>query len=195
MTGVTAMTVTDTERVTEETYRRLALGERGRRLELHGGRLREKPGMSVEHGDIITEVAFALRSQLDRDTYRVRVQHARLRVSPEDYYVPDVAVVPAAAERALRDAPGSLDAYPAPLPLVVEVWSPSTGSYDLAEKLPGYQRRGDEEIWRLHPFERTLTAWRRRPDGGYDETTQRGGIVRPTAVPEVEIDLDVLFAG
>jgi Uma2 family endonuclease len=44
-----------------------------------------------------------------------------------------------------------LELYVEPLPLVVEVWSPSTGQYDVDEKLPEYQRRGDLEIWRFHP--------------------------------------------
>jgi Uma2 family endonuclease len=78
-------------------------------------------------------------------------------------------------------------------PLVVEVWSRSTGDYDVEEKLADYQRRGDLEIWRIHPYERTLTAWRRLPDGSYEETIYRDGIVRPTALLGVEIDLTALF--
>ena len=96
-------------------------------------------------------------------------------------------------ERA-RERPGSLDAYADPLPLVIEIWSPSTGGYDINEKLPDYQRRGDLEIWRVHPYERTLTAWRRRPDGIYTESVYRGGIVHPESLPGVAIDLDALFA-
>jgi len=181
------------DRVSEEEYRRLALGDGGHAWELHRGRLREKPGMSVEHGDLLTEVLHVLRRQLDRNEYRLRANHARLRRSPEHYYIPDVTVVPTALERALRRRPGTLDAYDQPMPLVVEIWSPSTGDYDLAEKLPEYQRRGDREIWRLHPYERTLRVWRRRLDGAYDETTYTGGVVRPAALAGVEIDLDALF--
>lgn len=103
-------------------------------------------------------------------------------------------VIPTAFVQALRERPGSLDAYADPLPLVVEIWSPSTAGYDINEKLPDYQRRGDLEIWRVHPCERTLTAWRRRPDGTYTEAVYRGGIVRPESLPGVSIDLDVLFA-
>ncbi|MEP6871059.1 MAG: hypothetical protein ABI939_04320 [Anaerolineaceae bacterium] len=33
-----------------------------------------------------------------------------------------------------------------PLPFVAEVWLPSTGEYDVDEKFPQYQRRGDLEI-------------------------------------------------
>jgi Uma2 family endonuclease len=80
------------------------------------------------------------------------------------------------------------------LPLVVEIWSPSTGDYDVDEKLPEYRRRGEQEIWRLHPFDRTLTVWRRQADGSYVETLHRGGTVSPAAFPWVTIDLGVLFA-
>ena len=94
----------------------------------------------------------------------------------------------------LRGTRDKLEIFDEPLPLVVEVWSPSTGGYDLDAKLPEYQRRGDAEIWRLHPYERTLTVSRRLPDGGYAETVHTGGVVRPIALPGVAVDLDALFA-
>jgi Uma2 family endonuclease len=78
---------------------------------------------------------------------------------------------------------------------VVEVWSPSTGDYDVDAKLPVYQQRGDLEIWRIHPYERTLTAWRRQPNGSYQETIHREGVVKPAALPGVAIDLGPLFDG
>jgi Uma2 family endonuclease len=87
-----------------------------------------------------------------------------------------------------------LEVYDEALPLVVEVRSPSTGTYDVDEKIPEYKRRGDLEIWRVHPFERTMTAWRRQPDGTYTETTYEGGAVQPVALPNVTVDLDALFA-
>jgi Uma2 family endonuclease len=86
-----------------------------------------------------------------------------------------------------------MEAYPEPLPLVVEIWSPSTGGYDIASKLPEYKQRGDREIWRIHPYERTLTAWRRQADGSYAETIFTGGIIEPVALPGVRIDLNSLF--
>ena len=181
------------ERVSEATYRRLALAEPDRQWELHDGRLREKPPMSVEHNSIMFHLGFLLQLQLDRSEYRLRSNAGRVRRSAQHYYIPDVAVIPAALERALRQHPGSLDAYAEPLPLVVEIWSPSTGDYDIDEKLAAYQRRGDLEIWGIHPYERTLTAWRREPDGTYAETTHRGGGIQPMALPGVTIDLDALF--
>ncbi len=59
---------------------------------------------------------------------------------------------------------------------------------------PEGHRRGDTEIWLIHPYERTLTAWRRQPDGTYAETVYRGGPVQPATLPDVTIGLDTLFA-
>ncbi len=188
------MSITKTEPMSEETYRQFALGDPQGQWELYRGLLREKPAMSVEHGDVMDLLVEQLRNQLDRSKYRVRTHHARLRRSADTYYVPDVAVIPTALVQALRERPGSLDAYSDLLPLVVEIWSPSTGRYDINEKLPDYQERGDLEIWYVHPYERTLTAWRRRPDGSYSESVYRSGMVRPESLPGVAIDLDALFA-
>ena len=80
-----------------------------------------------------------------------------------------------------------------PLPLVVEIWSPSTGDYDVDAKLPVYQQRGDLEIWRIHPYERTLTSWWRQPDGSYQEALQRDDTITPVTLPGVIIDLGALL--
>jgi Uma2 family endonuclease len=185
------MAITTTP-VSEATYRRLALGNT--RLELHRGMLREKPGMSVEHNDVWDRLLRQLYRQLDPEEYRLRANFGRLRRSADTYYIPDLMVIPAAMVHALRQQPGSLDAYSDPLPLVVEIWSPSTGGYDISAKLPDYQQRGDLEIWFIHPYERTLTAWSRQPDGAYVESIHRGGVVSVTSLPGVTIDLEALFA-
>jgi Uma2 family endonuclease len=179
--------------MTEQEYREVALGDAGGRWELVRGQLREKRDMSAAHGDVIDELATQLRQHLDRSEFRVRTHQARLRISPDSYFAPDVAILPAAIVRAKRADPHALDAYAEPLPLVVEVWSPSTGDSDLEIKIPDNQRRGDLEIWFIHPFARTLTAWRRRSDGSYSETIFHGGTVRLGSLPGVAIDLDAVL--
>jgi Uma2 family endonuclease len=89
--------------------------------------------------------------------------------------------------------PGGLEAYDDPLPLVVEVWSPSTGEYDVDAKLPEYRRRGDLEIWRIHPYERTLMIWTRSADGTYTERMVTAGGVEPVALPGVVVVFESLF--
>lgn len=180
-------------RVSPEEYERIALDARHVVWELHRGRLREKPGMGVSHNRTVVRLGRQLLRQLGEDAFEVRINLGRVRRDDDNFYVPDVFVVPAATVAAIEDRPGVLEVYLDPLPLVVEVWSPSTGGYDVNTKLPDYQRRRDVEIWRIHPYERTLTAWRRQDDGSYVETLHTGGMVEPVALPGVTIDLDLLF--
>ncbi len=112
-----------------------------------------------------------------------------LQISPGTYLIPDVAVVP---NRGLTDETG-LENYEDPLLFVAEIWSPSTGIYDVDTKFPEYRRRGDCEIWRIHPRDRTVIAWTLQPDGSYTETTHRSGIATVGTLPGVRIDMDRLF--
>lgn len=187
-------TIAATGTMSERAYRELALGEAGRFVELWDGEPREKPAMSVGHGWTLSKLGFGLMQQLDWGEYQVRINHGRVRRTARNCLIPDVMVIPTALV-AERGDPSSLDAYDRPLPLVAEVWSPATGEYEVTAKLAGYQRRGDEEIWYLHPFEQTLTAWRGQPDGRSTETTHREGVDRPASLPGVAIDLAALFAG
>jgi Uma2 family endonuclease len=183
-----------TTHVTEETYREIVFSDPDRQWELHDGQLREKPGMTWEHLDVVTQLVLLLGNQLDRRQFRVFAE-GRVRRPAATIFLPDVMVVPAAWGREFRGKPGTLAIFPKPLPLVVEVWSASTGDYDVMAKLPIYQQRGDHEIWLIHPYDRTLTAWRRQSDGTYDETVYREGAVTPVALPGVTIHLAELFEG
>ncbi len=179
--------------VSEKTFLKLAL-EEPNQWELHCGELRRKPPMTFQHNEVAHDLGFRLAAQLDRSRYHIRIGMGHVRRSAENYYIPDVFVIPIALTYALRGRQDLLEAYGDPLPLVVEVWSPSAGDYDYDSKVPEYQRRGDLEIWRIHPFDRTLIAWRKQPDGTYVESHYDGGIVEPIALPGVTIDLDTLFA-
>ncbi len=179
---------------TDHILARFAEPVTGERLELFRGSLREKPSMSVEHGRLSFYLAFQLGKQLDRKAYEVRVNHGRLRHERTvTYSIPDVVVIPTPLVEQARQHPSQLEIYDAPLPLVVEIWSPSTGDYDVDAKIPAYMARGDAEIWRVHPYERTLTAWRRQADGTYVSQVFRGGTVQPATLPNVTIDLAALF--
>jgi len=168
------------------------LEETDGRSELYEGELREKPAMSATHNVSGRRLRRQLEAQLDLDRFGVLSNEGHLAIPGGNSYVPDVAVVPVQMVDALV-AGRRFERYTDPLPLVVEIWSPSTGNFDIDAKIPGYQARGDAEIWRLHPFERTLTMWRRQPDGGYVESVATGGTVRLHALPDVTIALDELF--
>jgi Uma2 family endonuclease len=180
--------------VRDRIYEALLKAGEDSSLEVHRGKLREKPPMSFRHGDVMTYLGVRLALQLDRSEYRVHVNHDRVRRTEETYYIPDLIVIPMAIVGPDLLRPDALAIYDQPLPLVAEVWSPSTGDYDVDEKLPEYKRRGDLEIWRLHPYERTLTAWRRQEDGTYTESVYRGGKVEAVSLPGVTVDLDELFS-
>jgi Uma2 family endonuclease len=181
------------EPITEDAYFRLALADEERPLEWFRGRAREKPSMSAEHNDAMALLGVQLAQQLDRSQFRVRINAGRTRRPTKSVFIPDVMVLPTHLERAQRRGPGHLEVYSEPLPLVVEIWSPTTGDYDVDEKLPEYMQRGDLEIWRLHPHDRTLRGWRRRPDGSYGVANFHGGRVRLAALPHVIVDFDALF--
>ena len=173
-----------------ETYQRVALEDPEGKWELACGRLREKPPMTMKHNRIGRRLLRALFEQLPASDWEIG--ETRLRISSGTFYVPDLTVLPMGFMSTLDD--DQFEVYSDPVPLVVEVWSPSTGEYDVDTKFPEYRLRGDLEIWRLHPYDRVLTRWVRRPDGGYEETAQRGGLVHLAHLPGVVVDLDDLFA-
>jgi Uma2 family endonuclease len=181
--------------VSEETYVRLALDDPQIKWELIDGLLVEKPRMSITHLNVLSSLNYQLTHQLDFREFRVLVNDGRLRRTPRNYFIPDVSVVPSETiRRLLRTRPTGLGVFDDPLPFVAEARSPSTGRYDVNVKLPTYKLRGDQEIWLLHPFVRTVTAWRRRPDGEYDQLQFTSGKVPLHVIPHVVIDLDALFA-
>lgn len=180
-------------RISNETYERMALAEPDRQWELWDGHLRDKPGMTHPHNRIEARLGILIGYPLDWNDYEVRIDAGRVHRPASTYFIPDVFVFPTAyvTERLRED--DVLEVYDQPLPLVVEVWSRSTGDYDVTEKLAVYKQRGDAEIWLIHPYERTLTAWRRQPDGRYEEAVFTNGVLWLVALPHVEVDLAVLF--
>jgi Uma2 family endonuclease len=181
--------------VSEATYLQLVMEDPDNRWELHDGCLVWKPDdMTTEHNQIGYRLTSQLIRQLDESEYEVRPGSSRTRTEQGSYYIPDLFVVPLRLVNQLKERPGTLEVYNEPLPFVTEVWSPSTGRYDVNSKLPEYQRRGDAEIWRIHPYDRTVTAWRKQPDGIYIESVHTSGTIHLIALPDVTIDLDKLFA-
>lgn len=161
--------------------------------ELHDGRLQEKPRMSFGHNEAARELADQLIRQLPKEMYRIFQNRGHLRAPNGATYTPDVAIVPMSLMAKLRIDPTQFEVYDEPVPFLAEVWSPKTGTYDIDSKFPAYRLRGDAEIWRIHPFQRTLTVWR-RPDGQYERTEIQENTVRLHVLPEVIIHLDFLFS-
>lgn len=165
----------------------------GQQWELVEGVVREKPWMASERNDPMFYLAHDIASQLDRKIFRVRSNSAHLQRSTSSFFIPDIIVFPTASFRESLGQVQRLEKYEEPMLLVIEIWSRSSGNYDIDTKIPEYQARGDLETWRLDPYERTLTVWRRREDGSYQDSTYSGGTVRVESLPNVSIDLDALF--
>lgn len=178
--------------VTEETYERLALEDFEGQWELVCGRPRQKPGMTQEHNFIARKLSRRIAAFLDEAEFDVSPNSARLRVSTGNTFIPDVAVIPIDRMPDLRGT-GRLETYADPVPFVAEVWSKSTGGYDVDTKFPEYKLRRDREIWRIHPYNESVIVWRLQPDGGYSEQTYSSGTVRIESLPGVIIDLADLF--
>jgi Uma2 family endonuclease len=179
--------------ISEETFKRVSLEDPDGKWELDDGCLRRKPKMTFKHNEVQILLGHALLSQLDRSEYVIRIDAGLVRRSATRFYIPDLMVISRAdAQRQFPDL-DTWEVYTDPMLLVVEIWSPSTGRYDLTRKLAEYKRRGDREIWFLHPIEHTLTTWRRQADGTYTEALHRGGQVQPATLPSVTIDLDEIF--
>lgn len=183
-----------TTQISEQEYIDLAMNDSDHNWELWDGVLVEKPPMSMKHDNVSFLLGHFLQSQLDWRDYRVNVNGGKTRI-PRTYYIPDVVVIPATYQIPFEHDPRSINAFAEPLPFVAEIWSRTTGGYDMAAKLPVYRERGDREIWFIHPYERTLTTWRIQPDGSYRESVYTSGIVSVESLPGVAIDLDALLDG
>ena len=137
-------------------------------------------------------MGFWLQQQLGLE-YIVAVDNALLPVSPDRYYRPDFAVIPLDLAEAMVPTPDSWETFAFALPLVGEVWSPSNSEQERQEKLQGYQERGDQEIWRIHPKDLVLRRWLRLADGSYVSQEHREGVISPHFLPHVTIHLDELW--
>ena len=179
--------------VTTRTFEQLALEEPTEKWELFHGRVRKKPPMTMEHYDLAFELAFTIRSQVSHEAFHVRCDQGRL-LTATSFLVPDVFVVPAELTKRFRGRDNTLEAYREPVPFVAEVWSRSTGDYDVGSKLDEYRARGDAEVWLIHPYERRIVIHRRAPGGTYEPLQVTGGVQTLSALPDVSVDIDQLFS-
>jgi Uma2 family endonuclease len=175
------------QRMSEQSYEAFVLSGVAGLWELYDGRLVEKPGLSEDHSRVVYRLARQLQVQLQAAEYEVCINEVRVRKAVDTIVIPDLLVVPT-AYRNPNGGPSVLPMLSTPLPLVVEVWIPPTDGYDVDVKIPIYQQRGDLEIWRIHPHERTLTSWVRREDGTYAETVYQSGMALPAMLSKDSTD-------
>jgi Uma2 family endonuclease len=175
------------QRMSEQDYRAFVLSGPQGVWELHDGRLVEKPPMREDHARILSRLARQFQAQLDAADYGVHINEVRVRKPVDTIVIPDLVVVPTAFRYPDSGWP-ALPILTKPLPLVVEISIPSTGGYDVDAKIPIYQQRGDLEIWRIRPHDRTLTSWVRQADGTYAETVYQSGLALPAMLSKAPLD-------
>jgi Uma2 family endonuclease len=150
MVSTRALTAADIER----------MGVAGERLELIDEIPREKPGVSLRHGEIEIRLSSPLHLHVDRQglgqVYPSDTQFTVLR-DPDKILIPDLAFV-----RADRLPPEADRWHIAPFApdLAVEVVSPSESDASVGEKVALYQRGGVPLVWVVVPPPRVVIVHR-----------------------------------
>jgi len=86
------------------------------------------------------------------------------------------------------------EAYKEPRPLIMELRSPSAGSDDRNTKAPHYQRRGHDEIWRVHSIRWSDTRWCTQGGGSCHATAHITGTMMVHTLRDVVPNIDRLSA-
>jgi Uma2 family endonuclease len=158
----------------------MALPE-GMRVELVEGELLKMANPTVRHRRIVLRLASALTRLVGME--RVLIGPVGVNIDDHNGFQTDLVVV--AADALLDDAAREVGT---PL-VVVEVLSPSTMARDRRVKAKHYFKKGVAELWLVDGDARSVEV--RTPSG----STTATGILRSTALPEVEIPLAGIFGG
>jgi Uma2 family endonuclease len=138
---------------TYDEYARLP--DDGDRYEVIDGEVLVTPSPSPNHQHILLNLAFALRTYVEREGVGVVLPDVDLLFVEGQFLRPDLLFVPNAerggiTSRGVERTPG----------LVVEILSPSSGSIDRVKKPRRYRDFGVPEYWVVDPEERAVWVWR-----------------------------------
>ncbi|WP_152049917.1 Uma2 family endonuclease [Tautonia marina] len=175
---------------TVDDYHRLAeLGflHEDSRIELIEGDLIAISPIGPRHADVVDRLVEILVPLLVGRAI-VRVQNP-LRLDDHSEPEPDLMIVK-------RREGGYASAHPRPsdVLLLIEVMD-SSSDYDRGTKLGLYARFGVTEVWLIDLIEQRIAMHRTPNHGIYTERLirSRGQTVAPTALPDVELDVDALL--
>jgi Uma2 family endonuclease len=176
--------------LTVDAYHRM--GEVGifapdERVELIEGEIVERAPIGSKHSGMVTLLnQLLVRSVGERAL--ISVQNP-VRLSNISEPEPDFAVLKTRADYYQSAIPRPEDVL-----LVVEVAEASL-AYDRKVKLPLYAVRGIPEVWIIDVVNRMFSMYSEPTSGTYAkaETTDRPGVVRLAALPDVTVDLTRLF--
>jgi Uma2 family endonuclease len=140
------------------------------------GRLLERYGGELDHGDAQTAVVVFVRT---RATDFWAVVEVRVQVKPERFRVPDVLIV--------RGGKPKGRIVSAPPEIVVEVLSPDDRATDVLEKIADYLAFGVPCVWVLDP--ESKRAYVHTEDGAREV---KDGVLR-NAAGDLAIPLSAIF--
>jgi len=153
------MTIT-TRHVTIAEYEALPETSDGTRYELVNGEIIEVTGAGAEHGAIMLQLAYRLRTYvIERSLGLVFGDGTNfvLSVDSPTIRVPDVAFVSRAHIPAGRLPKGS---WPIPPDLAVEITSPNDREAEVQTKIRQYLAAGTRLVWTVSPDDETVTVHR-----------------------------------
>jgi Uma2 family endonuclease len=187
-----------TKRDARYTYADYLRWDDGERWELiHGVAYNMTPAPSRRHqkifGELFTQISLHLRGrrcEVYAAPFDVRLPAPGEKEETTSTVVqPDIVVVCDPSKLDDKGCTGAPD-------MVVEILSPESLARDQREKLFLYEQAGVLEYWIVHPVDKTVSIFRRGPDGLYGKPSLYTFEERaPVGVlPELEIDLDTVFA-
>jgi Uma2 family endonuclease len=171
------MLLTTERHYTTEDFERLP---EGAPYQLIGGELiKMSPSPILAHQRIIRRLAFRLDSFIEREQLgEIVLSPMDVFLTDEDAYQPDLIFVRRENVH-LLDPNDRIRIVP---DLVVEVLSPSTGSYDYSRKKRIYCESGVREYWIIDPEDRTIEIMEK--EGEFYQTV---ALLRPPAMLESEM--------
>jgi Uma2 family endonuclease len=157
------------------------------RVELIDGEIIDMPPIGPSHSAVLSRLA-ALFYRAVTAQGHVRIQ-LPVRLDRFSEPVPDLALLRARDDDYSRGHPSPAEAL-----LLIEV-SHSTLSFDRNMKIPLYGRHGIPEVWIVDIEGLRVQFFRSLGDGRYEDvqTTSSPGLVSPTMLPEITVDLKDLL--
>jgi len=165
------------------------------RYELVGGRIVMTPPAGRLHGSIEARVISALERHVSRRRLgTVFGSSVGYRMPSGDVLEPDASFV--ASERFASGPPSPPEAFVRAVPnLVVEIYSPATGTRDRTEKKALYETNGVDEYWIVGGRHRAVTVFGLGRDRRYDAgRTMIAGSVKSRLLPKLRLAITKLFA-
>lgn len=161
----------------------------GKRREVVGGVLHVSPAPSQEHQEVRGQLYFQMRQLVETHKYgKVYFAPVDVRFSALDLVQPDLIFIRRARRRIYKD-----NTVFGPPDIIMEVISPSSRSYDRAEKAKLYEANGVPEYWTFEPIRHEVYPLV-LVNGAYVEIQPENGVHRSTVLPDLVIDPAVLFA-